>query len=163
MRNKANENLGSRSSLVLVLGLAVALALAIWSPALLQSAEPAADKTPTEATMMERCQAMMAQKQKMMADMKAQDAELTEQVAQMNSAPQDKKINLMAAVLTRMVEQRTNMNMRREKMQEAMMQHMMQHMQMGKDSMSQCPMMPGMMGRNKKPAATRSEHPDHPK
>ena len=163
MRNKANENLGSRSGLVLVLGLAVALALAIWSPALLQSAEPAADKTPTEATMMERCQAMMAQKQKMMADMKAQDAELTEQVAQMNSAPQDKKINLMAAVLTRMVEQRTNMNMRMEKMQEAMMQHMMQHMQMGKDSMSQCPMMQGMMGMNKKPAATRSEHPDHPK
>jgi hypothetical protein len=27
-----------------------------------------------------------------------------------------------------------------------MMKHMMQHMQMGKDSMSQCPMMRGMKG-----------------
>lgn len=116
-----------------------------------------------EGKMMERCQAMMAEKQKLMADMKAQDAELTKEVAQMNSAPADKKMNLMAAVITRMVEQRTSMNMRMEKMQEAMMQHMMQHMQMGQESMSQCPMMKGMRGMNKEPATTHSEHPDHPK
>ena len=30
------------------------------------------------------------------------------------------------------------------KMDDEMMQHMMQHMQMGKNSMSQCPMMKGM-------------------
>lgn len=35
------------------------------------------------------------------------------------------------------------------------MQHMMQHMQMGKESMSQCPMMKGMTGINKEPAAPR--------
>jgi len=94
--------------------------------------------------MMERCQEMMQQRQKMMEDMKAQDAELTEQVATMNRAPENQKLGLMAAVLTRMVEQRTAMNAQMEKMQARMMQHMMEHMQMGKESMAQCPMMKGM-------------------
>jgi hypothetical protein len=93
---------------------------------------------------------MKEQKEKMMADMKAQDADLTEQVAKMNSAPKDKKIDLMAAVVTRMVEQRTAMNVRKEKMQGEMMKHMMQQMQMGKESMEQCPMMKGMKAMNKK-------------
>jgi hypothetical protein len=35
-----------------------------------------------------------------------------------------------------------------EKMHEEMMLHMMQHMQKGKESMSQCPMMKGMMDMN---------------
>jgi hypothetical protein len=122
----------------------LALALAIWSPAQSQSAEPAEGKMMMEGKMMERCQAMKEQKEKMMAEMKAQDADLTAQVAKMNSAPADKKLDLIAAVVTRMVEQRTAMNARMAKMQEKMMQHMMQHMQMGKESMSQCPMMKGM-------------------
>lgn len=72
---------------------------------------------------MERCQAM--KEQKMKDDMKAQDAELTGQVAKMNSAPGDKKIGLMAVVLTHMVEQRITMNARMEKMQAGMMQHLL--------------------------------------
>ena len=104
------------------------------------------------AKMMEQCKAMMEQKQKMMADMKAQDAKLTEQVAEMNRAPQDKKVDLMAALLTNMVQQRIAMEARMMKMHEEMMQHMMQHMMMGKDSMSQCPMMKGM---SDKPAGTQ--------
>ncbi len=91
--------------------------------------------------MMEGCKEMMAEKKKMMEEMKAQDVQLTEQVAQMNSAPNDQKINLMAAVITRVVEQRTAMNMQMEKMHGKMMKHMMQHMQMGKESMAQCSMM----------------------
>jgi len=94
--------------------------------------------------MMECCQTMKEQKQKMMAEMKAQDAELTEHVAKMNSAPADKKLDVMAAVITHMVEQRIAMNAKMEKMHEDMMQHMMQHMQSGKDSMSHCQMMKGM-------------------
>lgn len=47
-----------------------------------------------------------------------------------------------------MVEQRITMDARKAKMEEEMMKHMMQHvmqyMQMGKDSISQCPMMKGM-------------------
>ncbi len=100
--------------------------------------------------MMERCQKMKEQKQKMIADMKAQDAELTEAVAKMNRAPEDKKMSLMAAVITRMVEQQTAMHPRMAKMQEEMMKHMMQHMQMGKESMAQCPMMKEMKGMDNK-------------
>jgi len=99
-----------------------------------------------DTNMMQQCQAMKEQKAKMMADMKAQDAELTAQVATMNSAPENQKLALMSAIVTRMVEQRTAMDARKAKMEEAMMQHMMQHMQMGKESMSQCPMMKGMKG-----------------
>ena len=132
--------------LVICSGLALAFVLAVWSPVQAQSAAPAEVKHPMEATMMERCQEMKQQKQKMMADMKDQDDQLMEQVADMNRAPEDKKMGLMAAVLTRMVEQRIAMDARRAKMEEEMMKHMMQHMQMGKDSMAQCPMMKDMKG-----------------
>ena len=74
------------TNLVICSSLALALALVIWSPVQVRSAEPAERTNVTEAKMMERCQAMKEQKQKMMADMKTQDAELTAQVAKMNSA-----------------------------------------------------------------------------
>jgi len=111
----------------------------------------------TETNMMQRCQEMKEQKEKMMADMKAQDAELAVQVAKMNSAPENKKLDLMAAVVTQMVEQRTAMNVRKAKMDEEMMKHMMQHMQMGKESMSQCPMMKGMKGMDEKSGDAQKE------
>ena len=95
----------------------------------------------TEAKMMEQCQEMKEQKAKMKADMKAHDAQLTEKLAIMNRAPQDKKTDLMAAVVTHMVEHRIAMDARKAKMEEKMMQHMMQHMELGKESMSKCPMM----------------------
>lgn len=98
------------------------------------------------APMMEKCQEMKAQKQKLKEDAAAQDAKLTEQLAEMNRAPEGKKIDLMAAVLTNMAEQRVAMDARKANMEEARMQHMMQHMQMGKESTSQCPMMKGMDG-----------------
>ena len=111
--------------------------------------------------MMERCQEMKQQKQKMMADMKAQDDQLMEQVAEMNRAPHDKKIGLMAAVLTHMAEQRIAMNARKAKMDEEMMQHMMQHMQMGKDSMLQCPMMKDMKGMKDMGDKSEDAHKEH--
>jgi len=60
----------------------------------------------------------------------ASDAKMTEQVAAMNRAKGDKKVELMASILTQMVEQRAGM-----------MQHMMQMMSMGRDAMAGCPMM----------------------
>ena len=111
-----------------------------------------------EGKMMERCEAMKEQKQKMKEDMKAHDAQLTEHVARMNSAPQDKKTDLLAAVVTHMVEQRIAMDARKSKMEEEMMKHMMQHMQMGKESMAKCPMMKGMKGMDEKPAGDHKEH-----
>lgn len=144
MKKQTHTNLLIRSSL------ALALALAIWTPVQSQSAEPAEGKKMMEGKMMERCEVMKEQKQKMKAEMKAQDAELTEQLAKMNRAPDDKKVGLMAGVVTQMVEQRIAMNARKAKMEEEMMQHMMQHMQMGKESMTKCPMMKGMKGMDEK-------------
>ena len=101
--------------------------------------------------MKECCQTMKEQKEKLMADMKAQDAELAGEVATMNSAAEDKKLDLMAAIVTHMVEQRTAMNVRMEKMHEQMMEHMMKHMQMGKESMSKCSTMKGMDEKSEMP------------
>ena len=152
MKKQTHTNLLIRSSL------ALALALAIWSPVQARSEEPAEGKKMMEGKMMERCQAMKEQKQKMKEDMKAQNAELTEHVAKMNSAPEAKKVGLMAAVITHLVEQRITMDARKAKMEEEMMKHMMQHMQMGKESMAQCPMMKGMKGMDEKSAGDHKEH-----
>ena len=152
MKNHTHTTLVIRSSL------ALALALAIWSPAQVHAAEPAKGKKMTEAKMMECCDEMKEQKQEMKEEMKAQDAQLTEQLAQMNSAPEDKKMGLMAPLLTHMVEQRIAMDPRMEKMHEGMRQHMMQHMQMGKESMSHCPMMKGMKDMDEKSTGDHKAH-----
>jgi hypothetical protein len=157
MKKQTPTNLLIRSSL------ALALAVAIWSPVQARSAEPGEGKMMMEGKMKEQCQQMKEQKQKMKEDMKAQNAELTEQVAKMNSAPEDKKMSLMADVVTHMVEQRIAMDARKAKMEEEMMQHMMQHMQIGKESMSQCPMMKGMKGMDDKSAGAHKEHQEESK
>ncbi len=163
MKNLTNTNLIIRSSL------ALALALAIWSPVQGRSAEPADGKMMMQGKMMAQCQDMKDQKQKMKEDMKAQDAELTEHVAKMNSTPADQQMSVMAALITHMVEQRVTMDARMAKMQEGMMQHMMQHMQMGKESMAQCPMMKGMKGMkgmkemDEKPVAAHKDHQEEQK
>ena len=123
--------------------LALACALAFWSPARAQDAEPSGTKMKMEGKMMDQCQEMKAHKEKMMAEMKAQDAALTAQVAAMNSAPESKKPGLMAAIVTTMLEQRIARDAHKAKMEEEMMQHMMKHMQ-SKEDMSACPMMKEM-------------------
>lgn len=105
--------------------------------------------------MMEKCEEMKEEKQKMQAEMKAQDAELTAAVATMNSAAPDKKIDLLAGVVTRLVDQRTAMHVNMAKMEEKMMKHMMSHMEKGKESMSKCPMMKDMDGKSD------AAHADH--
>jgi 5,10-methylene-tetrahydrofolate dehydrogenase/methenyl tetrahydrofolate cyclohydrolase len=136
-------------------GLALALALAIWSPLQAQIAEPQQAKS-MMAAMMEKCQEMKARKQRMKEDTAAQEAQLTEQLSEMNRAPEDKKIGLMAAVVTHMAEQQISMHARKAKMEDEMMQHMMRHMQMGKESMAQCPMMKDMSS----PGPQKGHHPE---
>ncbi len=94
--------------------------------------------------MMEGCQEMKAAKKSMKQDMQAQNDALIEQLAAMNRAPESAKMGLMAAVVTKMAEQKMTMDARKAKMEEEMMKHMMLHMQMGKESMAQCPMMKEM-------------------
>jgi hypothetical protein len=135
-------------------GFALALAFAIWLPATARAQDEMKPMKGSEHMMMgsstntltQSCQAMMQMHQKMMDEMKTQDAALTEQVAKMNSAPENEKTAMMADIVTKMVEQRTANNAKMEKMHAQMMQHMMEHMEMGKESMMQCPMMKGMGG-----------------
>ena len=153
MKNQTHTNLLIRSSL------ALAMTLAIWSPVQSQSAEPLEAKK-MEGKMMEGCEKMKEQKEKMKADMKVQNDELTEHVAKMNSAPADKKVDVMAALITHILEQRIAMDARKAKMEEEMMKHMMKHMEMGKESMSRCPMMKGMKGMDEKSGDAHKEHKD---
>jgi hypothetical protein len=150
-------NSHTKKNLLIGSGLTLFLALVVWFPSQTRSGEPEKVKSTTDATMMESCQQIMKQKQKMMAAMQAEDTELSAQVTKMNDAPENRKMDLMAAVLTQVVEQRVARDERKAKMQEKMMQHMMQHMQMGKKSMSQCPMMKGMKRMQKKADTTPKE------
>jgi len=150
MKNNMNTKLVIGSILTLV------LTLVIWSPALQSAEHP---EHPSSNATTKSCQAMAAEKQKLMQDMTAEDAQLTKQVARMNSAPADRKMSLMAAIITSMVTQRTVMNARQAKMQEDMTQHMIQHIQMGAESLAQCEF--AMMSTDPKPTG-RKEHPDHP-
>ena len=155
MKKQSHTNVVIRAILVLVLisatgylsacsGQRTGAPPAALSPVEAQSVEVAKEKSMAEAKMMEQCMEMKQQKQKMMEDMKAQDTELTTQLARMNGAKKNEKAPLMAAVITTMVEQRIARDAHKAKMEEEMMRHMMVHMQMGKDSISQCPMMKGM-------------------
>jgi hypothetical protein len=142
--------------------LTLAFSLAVCAPMHSQPSEPVEAKQ-TESNMMEGCEKMKQQREKMLAEMKALDAELTEQVAVMNSAPADKKVDLMAALITKMLEQRIDLVARKTKMEEHMMEHMMKHMEMGKESIAQCPMMKAMKGMNGKPDDASKQLDEQPK
>jgi hypothetical protein len=79
---------------------------------------------------------MMGMGKGQMSSWKEQDAELDKLVADMNSAPADKKVDAIAAVLTKLVEQRKAMH---EHMKTMMAENIKSHMNM-------CRMMMGMMG-----------------
>ena len=81
--------------------------------------------------MMGKCQ--------MMSNLKDQDADVDKLVAEMNNAPADKKLDAVAAVLNKLVEQRKAMH---EQMQKMMSTN-------EKEGMGMCKMMMGMdMGGN---------------
>ena len=70
----------------------------------------------------------------MMSNWKDQDAEIDKLVTEMNSAPADKKLDAVAALLTKLVEQRKTMH---EQMQKIMSAD-------GKQAMNMCRMITGM-------------------
>jgi len=127
MKNLNMFNMSKYSNLLLI------LCAITWSPVKAESAV-ATEKKPQPQTM-ENCQAMHQQKQQMLDDRKVENTELTGLLANMNSAPDDKKVGLMAAVITRMVEQRVAMDARKAKLEEMLMQHM----QMGSQIMPKEP------------------------
>jgi hypothetical protein len=83
----------------------------------------AEDSSKTEATDQKQEQSSdmmgmkcMMGKGQMMSNWRDQDAELGKLVAEMNSAPADKKLGAVAAVLTKLVEQRKAMHEQMQKM-----------------------------------------------
>ena len=81
--------------------------------------------------MMERGAKMMEMHQKMQEEMKAMEAETDKMVAEMNQATGQKKIDAMAALLTRLVDQRKMMYDKMSAMHADMMQMMMEGMGAG--------------------------------
>ena len=90
---------------------------------------------------------------KMMSNWKDQEAELDKLVAEMNSAPADKKLDAVAAALTKLVEQRKAMHEQMQKMMAANM----------KAQMNMCRMMMGMMGMKMDGDQGKQEDTDHAK
>jgi hypothetical protein len=76
----------------------------------------------------------MMGKEQMMSNWKNQDAELDKLVAKMNSSSADKKVDAVAAVVIKLVEQRKAMHEQMQKMMSAN----------EKDGMGMCRMMMGM-------------------
>ena len=110
--------------------------------------------------MMDRGMKMMEMHQKMQDEMKAMDAESDKMVTEMNQATGQKKIDAMAALLTRLVAQRKMMNDRMGAMHADMMKMMMEGM--GSDTAHKAGAAENS-GTSDEKAATgdNSEHPLH--
>lgn len=110
--------------------------LTTWIAATLPLAAIVAEdsgKTETTDQKQEQNTGMMGKGQ-MMSNWKELDAELDKLVAEMNSAPADRKLDAVAALLTKLVQQRNSMHEQMRKMMSAN----------EKEGMGMCRMMMGM-------------------
>lgn len=144
MKNPIPLNLFTHSGIAL----ALAMTLALWTPARAESHAPKSGSMMNAGTMTQSHQAMQMQREKMMMEMKAQDAELNAQLAKIKSAPDQQKVDLLVALVGRMIEQRIAMHARMDEM----MNQMMTEMPTGSESMSSHGMMKGMDDKDDKPA-----------
>jgi len=88
------------------------------------------------AKMMSDDKKMMAEPAKMIADLKAKDAEIATLLTQLNSAPADKKVNLLADLVTRLAAQQTTLHAGIKSMHQMMEKHGAS--MMGKGGMCSC-------------------------
>ncbi len=86
--------------------------------------------------------------QKMLAEAKAGDASLEKMVAELNKAPESKKVDLEAAILTKLVAQHHQMLNEWESMHARMMEFRNEHPHMGRAQSSGTGMCQGTMARN---------------
>ena len=105
----------------------VAAALPFATALAEDTAKPAAsDQTKEESSqgmgmMDEKKGMMMGKMMSMMSNLKDQDAELDKLVAEMNSAPSEKKADAIVAVVNKLVEQRKARHEQMQKMMQMMM------------------------------------------
>ena len=128
-------------------GAAFALGLVGAFPVQIKAADPVRGGMMMDGPKSEMQQAMQQRHQALMAEMKVQDDELTALVAKMNAAAKDKKVDLLASIVTRMVEQRASMNQRMMKMHG----EMMMPNATGNEKKSMPMMNEGMMPKKSKP------------
>src|ERR1043166_1023459 len=83
---------------------ALALATALWVPHRLQPALQT-NSIPTQTNTNQLSEQFMALQQKSAADMAIQDEQLRQLVTQMNTAPAEQKVDAVAAVVGKLVEQ----------------------------------------------------------
>lgn len=133
MNSKTNKQLLVGTSLALALGFAV------WSPVQAGPSDSKDGAVLTESQMAEHCKAMKSARAKFREDVRVQDTQLADQLSKMNTASDDRKVGLMAALLNTVVDQKIAMDVRSATAEDEMMRHMMQHMQSGKSSMACCP------------------------
>lgn len=126
-------------------GMAMALSLFLLTPLQARGAEDTMLGTPA------CCHEMINQRQKMRDAFKAQDTDINDQVTKMNSAPEDKKVVLMANIITLMVEQRTVRDERRAEIEKRMMAHTQCHLNMSDDMSIKCHKFYGWVGMHDAP------------
>ena len=105
---KTNKKLGRA---IACGGLSLALLTGVGMPisALAASNSKTADCSKCSNNMAEHHQQMRAMHEKMLAQAKAEDAALQKMVSDLNKAPEAKKVDLEAAILTKLVAQRHEM------------------------------------------------------
>jgi len=86
-------------------------------------------------------------REKMLKRMKASDAELERMVAKMNKAPEPKKVDMMAAIVTKMMERHHKMLEGIEAVNAAILWRYNRYLDMSKKEMSSCPMVKGQRGQ----------------
>lgn len=126
-------------------GLSLALAGAVALPV---SAGAASNGSPAKSVKTtEQRQEFRAMHEKMLAQAKAEDAALEKMVAELNKAPEVKKVDLEAAILTKLVAQHHQMLGQWESLHARMMQFRKQHRQVSQTGMPGGCAKPGMMGQ----------------
>lgn len=109
--------------------------------------------------MMAECQKMMQAHREKVGKQEEADAEIDALAARMNTTRGGARVDAMAELLNKLVEQRKAMHATMGKMQPMMMGHMMKHMEMGgSESAMGCPMMKAMQEEGAEPAAEHAAH-----
>ena len=153
---------------IAALAAAAASAPAVTASRSQEHSHPAPAPAAEGASMMEKCQAMMARHEEMTEQRRAMDAKLDGLVAAMKSAAGDDKVPAIEAEVEELVAQRRAMHAMMADHHAGMMRHMMEHMSQampmgeGRAMMGMCPMMKGMAaGEGEEPAEGDDGHAEH--
>lgn len=110
----------TNSNLIIGTKLALAMSMVNGIPVRTVGTKPTAKESMMSGERMERDQLTRRRYQRATAETKAQVHQLITEVTRMNAAPAEMKAELIAAVVTKMVQQHAAMHLRMEKMHDEM-------------------------------------------